>query len=186
MDKHIMNEEYFWSIIEAAWPSTVGTTADRLRAFEGVPTGRTNTFRHVARMLNNLEDTLDLLDADSLLLFNHILHQKVYDLDQAAIHVYVRRSADGFLYFRGFVVAMGRAYYEALLTDHSKARTVFECESILYLARQVYEDKFGDMPWPEFCIETGSNPVGWPPEVKHIPYWKMRDPDDHDIVNDNG
>lgn len=62
---------------------------------------------------------------------------------------------------RGFIVAMGQRYYDAINSDPSKAMFDWECEEINYISCFLYQEKFGEMPQSEICRETGSNQDGW-------------------------
>ncbi|MET8089612.1 hypothetical protein [Micromonospora sp. NPDC005220] len=45
-----------------------------------------------------------------------VVERKLHDIDREDIHEVTDGSDDGFLYARGFIVALGRAYYEAVRT----------------------------------------------------------------------
>ncbi len=60
-------------------------------------------------------------------------------------------SDDGFEYFRAWLIAKGRAYFEAALADpiRAAAEAKFdenECEQTLYAAVTAYHDRTGDLP----------------------------------------
>jgi hypothetical protein len=71
------------------------------------------------------------------------------DLWAAAYIINGGCSDDGFDYFLGWLVAQGRAYFEAALADPAKAgRRVepgeeVECEDLWYLAARAYEEVTG-------------------------------------------
>lgn len=62
-------------------------------------------------------------------------------------------------------VSSGREFYETVIADPRNMPTI-ECEfeSLLYLARNVYEAKVGEEADFETTVsyETGSNEAGWP------------------------
>jgi hypothetical protein len=72
-------------------------------------------------------------------------------------------SADGFLYARGFIVALGRDYYDAVDADPAKAIIDCELESMCYFFAHLQERKHGT--WPEtgsgISRESAANPAGW-------------------------
>src|SRR5687768_3848310 len=111
----MMDETRFWLMIEAAWPTTEQAIALRQLTFTGELEEEYATLYHIQKqMLATLTEALNQLDADELLLFDRILERKLYDIDRADIHDYTDGSDDGFLYCRGFIVSMGREYYETV------------------------------------------------------------------------
>ena len=73
-------------------------------------------------------------------------------------------SDDGFEYFRGWLIAKGRSYFDAALADAVRAADdaepdANECEDILYVAASVYKQKTGSYP-PEPNIPFPKNPAG--------------------------
>lgn len=157
----MMNEENFWSIIEAAWPATSQATALREQAFAGTlePGKALETVQK--QMVANLTKALNQLDRDDLLNFDRILEQKLYDIDRADIHEYTDGSDDGFLYCRGFIVSMGREYYETVNSDPAKAIIDVEFETFCYHPYHLYKKKYGAPPPFALSRETGSNRAGW-------------------------
>jgi hypothetical protein len=84
-------------------------------------------------------------------------------------------SDDGFEYFRGWLIAQGRDYYEAALLEPERAaeRTEpgvceYECEDILFGARQVYKQVAG-VPMPDTGISLPSEPRGAPWSEEDLP-----------------
>ena len=112
-----MDENRFWAMIEAAWGAAGGKAKPRQRLAEGkLSAGRAYALQEALEeeVAPALREQLDALSADELLAFDRILERKLYDLDRADIHERTDGSDDGFLYCRGFIVGMGRAYYEAV------------------------------------------------------------------------
>ena len=103
--------------------------------------------------------------------FEKILAKALYDLDGrifAANAGDSKRSDDGFLYCRCWVVVNGREHYEAVLADPEKMpKTITEwCEPLLYVAREAWEQKTGTdaEEWDyetKVSYETGSNEALW-------------------------
>lgn len=157
-----MNEQHFWSIIETAWPTTKQATALREKAFAGMlePNKALKTVQK--QILENLTHALDQLAQDDLLTFDRILERKLYDIDREDVHKYTDGSDDGFLYCRGFIVSMGREYYEMVNADPAKATSDVEFEEFCYHPYSMYENKYGTPPPPSgLSRETGSNQAGW-------------------------
>lgn len=162
-----MDETRFWSIIESAWEGVEGQAEARRKFAAGELSE--DEARGLAKLLREtvmpaMLERLEKLPADELLGFQRILERKLYDLDRADIAEYAEGSDDGFLYARGFIVAVGRVYYEAVTIRPSLAMSgwQFESEDMCYVAQFVYEKKFGELPPSDISFETGSNREGWP------------------------
>lgn len=159
-----MDEDRFWSMIETAW-ATVGSKA---KSRQALAAGKLSEGR-VAALQETLEEAvtpalreqLAALPAHELLAFDRILERKLYDIDRADIHERTDGSDDGFLYCRGFIVGMGRKYYEAVQVNPDVAVTDAECEEMCYLSWHVYQERFGEVPPSEISRETRSNAAGW-------------------------
>jgi hypothetical protein len=163
-----MDENRFWAMIEAAWDAVGGKTKARRRLAEGKASAeQAYQLQDVLQeeVVPALSEQLNRLPADELLAFDRILERKLYDLDRADIHERTDGSDDGFLYCRGFIVGMGRAYYEAVLANPDRAVLDAECEEMCYISWHLYHDQFGEMPPSGISRETGSNPAGWPADA---------------------
>ncbi len=79
-----------------------------------------------------------------------MLERKLYDIDRADIQAVTGGSDDGFLYARGFIVAVGRDLYDAVASDPQMAVPDAECEEMYYFYAHLYRERFGEFP------ETGS------------------------------
>ena len=102
------------------------------------------------------------MDQDDLFEFNRILERKLYDLDRRDIHHYVEGSDDGFLYHRGFIVGMGREYYNAILNRPSLATLWLSSEAFSYQTRALYHRMYDENVIDfEVSRESCSNPEGW-------------------------
>jgi hypothetical protein len=157
----MIDDSRFWSLIEAAWPDTEQATMLRQRAFAGELEDSDDLYTVQKQMLANLEDALNRLNATDLLAFDRTLEQRLYDIDREDVQEYTDGSDDGFLYCRGFIVSMGRAYYDLVSTEPSRALMDLEFEEICYLPHRLYEERFGPMPPSNISRETGSNRDGW-------------------------
>ncbi len=159
-----MDENRFWSMIETAWDAVGGKAKFRQR----LAVGKLSEDGAYAlqesleeEVIPALREQLDALPADELLVFDRILEQKLYDIDRADIHERTDGSEDGFLYCRGFIVGMGRAYYEAVRVNPDRAVVDAECEAMCYLSWHLYHEKFGEVPPSGMSRETQSNSAGW-------------------------
>jgi Protein of unknown function (DUF4240) len=157
----MIDEDQFWLIIEAAWPATEQVAMFRQLAFAGELEASDDLYRVQKQMLANLTDALNRLDATDLLAFDRILERRLYDLDREDIHAYTDGSDDGFLYCRGFIVSIGKAYYDLVSSEPSHALIDLELEEICYLPYGLYEERFGPVPTSGISRETGSKRDGW-------------------------
>ncbi len=159
-----MNEQQFWALIERAWRAAAPYAELREALVAGdLAEEDADQLEDAAELVvDALDSELDQLSADELMAFDRVLERKLYDIDREDVHEYADGSDDGFLYERGFIVAMGQAYYDAVNADPSTAVADCECERMCYLSRHLYEEKFGEMPASGISRETGSNTAGWP------------------------
>lgn len=163
-----MDENRFWAMIETAWGAVGGKAKPRQRLADGkLPEKQAYALQEVLadEVVPALRDLLDALPAAELLAFDRILERRLYDIDRADIHERTDGSDDGFLYCRGFIVGMGRAYYEAVLAEPDRAVVDAECEEMCYLSWHLHQDKFGDVPPSGISRESNSNTAGWPPDA---------------------
>ncbi len=164
----MMTEEIFWSMIEQAWEETAPQLkAKRMKiaAKKGVkePTKLSGELSEIIDndLVENLVAKLRLLDKETLALFDLILEKKLYDIDRSDIHEYTDGSDDGFLYCRGFIVGMGKEYYETIKNDPEKATMDLEAESFCYFPTHLYSELYNSLPTSEISRETCSNAEGW-------------------------
>ena len=159
-----MDDERFWTVIESAWQSVDGQAEARGKLATGQLSedDADELADSLQDFLPALQEEIDGLSADELLAFERILERKLYDIDRADIHEHTDGSDDGFLYARGFILAAGRDYYESVKNKPAIAMMDLECEDICYVARIMYEEKFGEIPPSVISIESCSNKAGWP------------------------
>jgi hypothetical protein len=74
------------------------------------------------------------------------LERKLYDIDRADIQAVTDGSDDGFLYARGFIVAMGRDFSNAVAANPQMGVPDAECEEMCYFFAHLYRQRFGDFP----------------------------------------
>ncbi|MFF2086749.1 DUF4240 domain-containing protein [Nocardia sp. NPDC058176] len=151
----------FWNLIETAWERT-GSSAARSALLTPGPNGSFDD-----DLLDPVIAELRTLSADftsaELTALDRVLERALYDIDRADIQEITDGSDDGFLYCRGFIVAMGREHYESVRADPSTAVTDAECEEMCYFFAHLHNDRFGGFPETGSGIsrETASNPAGW-------------------------
>jgi hypothetical protein len=159
-----MDTKRFWTMIENAWATVGGYKEERALLAQGKldEDGAFDLQDALSDVLPALENDLNKLSKEELFKFDRILERKLYDIDREEIQAQTDGSDDGFLYARGFIVAVGEEYYTAVFRDPNKALMDLECEDICYLSFHLYEGKFGDMPESEISRESCTNPTGWP------------------------
>jgi len=86
------------------------------------------------------------------------------DIDSAELHAVTGGSDDGFLYARGFIVAMGRNFYYAVAADAQMAVPRAEFEEMCYFFAHLCHERYGNFPRTRSGIsrESCSNLTGWP------------------------
>jgi hypothetical protein len=159
-----MDDDRFWALIESAGRSVAGQAEARraLTAGELSEDDADELAEALDDFTSEVKEQLDELSADELLAFDRILERKLYDIDRADIQESTDGSDDGFLYARGFIVAAGKAYYEAVSADPEVAMMDMECEEMCYLPWHMYREKFGKVPPSDISRESCSNKAGWP------------------------
>ena len=92
-----------------------------------------------------------------------MVERKLWEIDRASIHAVTGGSDDGFLYARGFIVAMGREFYDAVADNPQMGVPYAECEQMCYFFAHLHRERFGDFPETGSGIsrESGQNLVGW-------------------------
>ena len=161
-----MDESQFWLIIDNAWAETPGLLAHRDAALKTITSPETKDelglcIPQEAEFISVIEKQLEKLTAAQLLRFDRILERKLFDIDREEIHEYTDGSDDGFLYCRGYIVAIGKSYYDAISVNPPLAVCDCECEPITHASAHIYGRKFGKMPRSEICRETQSNQACW-------------------------
>lgn len=159
------DEARFWNLIEAAW-ERVGAEESALRK---AMIGREDQdddpglSGHLDEFLEHLRVLSEDLTASELTDLDRVLERKLYDIDREDVHEVTEGSDDGFLYARGYIVALGREFYEAVRTDPAVALEA-RCEEMCYFFAHLHEERFGDWPDTDSGIsrETGRNTAGWP------------------------
>ncbi|GAA3418949.1 hypothetical protein GCM10018952_56540 [Streptosporangium vulgare] len=113
--------------------------------------------------LNNLGSIGEGLSAEELTNFDRVVERKLYDIDRADIQAVTGGSDDGFLYARGFVVALGRDFYAAVAEDPKKAVRDAECGRMCYFFAHLHNERYGSFPdtGSKISRESCSNPAGW-------------------------
>jgi hypothetical protein len=164
-------EAALWAMIEAAWqPRGAKVNAIRTKLAKREPGDDDDDELDTEPVDAALDDVIDALrDAfaalsrDELAAMDRVLERKLYDLDRQDLQAVTDGSDDGFLYARGYIVALGKDFYDAVLDNPEVAIIDAECEDMCYLPTHVYKERFGVFPVGDKAIsrETGSNKAGW-------------------------
>ncbi|HEX6360137.1 DUF4240 domain-containing protein [Actinophytocola sp.] len=110
-------EARFWHLIDSAW-ERVGREASARRKGLANRQGDDEAYDlDLDAFLEHLGALSEGLSAEEMTDLDRVLERKLYDIDRADIHEFTDGSDDGFLYCRGFIVAMGREFYEAVRAD---------------------------------------------------------------------
>jgi hypothetical protein len=153
-----MDEQEFWRILEVAWSAAPIEARQRPPGkgdLEAVDTALEST------VIPALRRILHDLPAAELAAFDRVLERKLFDLDRVDVQARTDGSDDGFLYARGFIVAMGRPHWEAVMEDPARAFVDRECAAICYLPKDLYELAHGPLEPSGISRETGANRAGW-------------------------
>jgi hypothetical protein len=159
------DEARFWDLVEAAW-AALGDEPARLRRELLAPPPGADPYAVDAWLdpfLKNLTAACADLSAEELTALDRVVERKLHDIDREDIHEFTDGSDDGFLYARGQIVALGKAYYEAVSADPRLAVMDAECEAMCYFFAHLHNDHFGTWPTTGSGIsrESASNPAGW-------------------------
>ncbi len=160
------DESRFWSLIESAW-ERVGAELCAQRKSLARRTDDEDAYAldpHLDSFLDNLRALCADLSAQELTDLDRVLERTLYDLDRADIQEITDGSDDGFLYCRGFIVAMGRDFCAAVLANPEVAVLDAECEAMCYFFANLHHERFGTHPHTGSGIsrESTSNAAGWP------------------------
>lgn len=164
------DEARFWALLEEAWLRQ-GPEVNRARQALASRHPDTEAEAEAAVVEEALESVLSELtgecdgwSSDELTDLDRVVERKLYDIDRADIQAVTDGSDDGFLYARGFIVALGRDYYDAVAREPDMAVLDAECEEMCYFFAHLHHARFGDFPATGSGIsrESCSNPAGWP------------------------
>jgi hypothetical protein len=159
-----MDDSRVWGMIETAWQAIGGKSKERQKLADRKLSEEKaeELLESLVVIIPALREQLSQLSAADLLAFDRILERKLYDIDREEIQEHTDGSDDGFLYARGFIVAAGKGYYDAVNAKPSVALMDLECEEMCYLSWHIHEESFGAVPASGISRESCSNKAGWP------------------------
>jgi hypothetical protein len=161
------DEAWFWALVEAAW-APLGSGIREVR--QELVTRHPGSRADISILEGALPAFLDILagcsrglSPDELTRLERVVERKLWELDRADVHAVTGGSADGFLYSRGFVVAMGREFCDAVIGDPEMAVPYAECEEMCYFFAHLHHERFEAFPdtGSGICRESCQNLVGW-------------------------
>ncbi|MEU8001089.1 DUF4240 domain-containing protein [Catellatospora sp. NPDC049111] len=163
------DETRFWRLLEQAWAHLDDKVNETRRSLASRPEhGDTDAaLMAVDRALDHFLEGLTAIcrdmSATELTDLDRVLERKLYDIDRADIQAVTDGSDDGFLYARGFIVALGQDYYTAVVGNPRLAILDCDCESMCYFFAHLHHAKYGGYPDTASGIsrESCSNPAGW-------------------------
>jgi hypothetical protein len=164
---NVEDETRFWALLEAAWerqgPALNQTWQALAVRTSGSDAGISSVEDGLDGFLGALADVCRGLSVEELACVDRVAERKLYDIDRADIHHVTGGSDDGFLYARGFIVALGHDFYQALAGDPCMAVMNAECEQMCYFFAHLYRKRLGQFPETRSGIsrESGANPAGW-------------------------
>jgi hypothetical protein len=152
-----MDDEEFWSLVEAARDASDDNVDDRPGALEQLLMGR---------QPDEVQDFQDFYD-------EMLRRAHRWDLWGAAYLMNGGCSDDGFRYFRDWLISEGRRVFEAALADPDSLAELprldgFELEDFGYVASDVYQQITGNDLEPALFEESG-DPAGEQWEEDELP-----------------
>ena len=161
--QNMMEEHSFWLLIEKAWEVLPELDSRRKAALENNIEKLASLENQSASVSNKLYEILYAENQESIIQFIYRLEEKLFKIDREEIHEVLDGSEDFFLYNRGFIVGMGKNYYEMVDKEPEKAVPDVAFPELCFVGYKVNKDKFGE----EFergqyhNIETFSYSEGW-------------------------
>ena len=160
-------EARFWALVESAW-AACGPEAERARRALAERDAVTGDGPHALeawtdQFLAELGRLSAGLSSAELTDLDRVVERKLFVIDRAEVHEHTDGSDDGFLYCRGFIVAAGQRFYEAVDADPAVAVLDAECEAMCYFFAHLHDERFGERPDTGSGIsrESGFNAAGW-------------------------
>jgi hypothetical protein len=161
------DEARLWSLVEAAWAPLGADVRQARQALVTRPAGSEADTFVVTRALPSFLDALAghcrTLTGAELTCLDRVVERKLWEIDRASIHAVTGGSDDGFMYARGFIIALGREFYDAVADNPEMAVPDDECEEMCYFFAHLHQERFGDFPETGSGIsrESGENLIGW-------------------------
>ncbi len=162
------DEARFWALLEAAWVPPGPDIRWARQTLAVRDAGISLVTVALPGFLDALAGHCRRLPGKELAGLDRVLERKLYGIGRADIHSVIDGSDDGFLHVRGFIVAMGQDFYEAV-NNNPESVPGAECEEMCYFFAYLYRERSGDFPdtGSEISRESCSNPADWgPPSLR--------------------
>lgn len=139
-----------WSLLVAAW-IRLGPSASQARQAlvvrpAGSPVDTAVIVEALPDFLEALRGLCQKLSAGELIALDRTAERKLWEIDRADVHAVIGGSDDGFLYARGFTVAMGRELHRCVADDPRMGAPWVECEEMCYFFAHLHHERFGPSP----------------------------------------
>lgn len=161
------DEACLWSLLETAW-ARLGPDVRQARQalvvrLSGSPADTAVLKGALPEFLDALRGLCQGLSAGELIALDRVVERKLWEIDRADVHAVIGGSDDGFLYARGFTVAMGREFHGCVAGDPQMGAPWAECEEMCYFFAHLHHERFGTFPDTGSGIsrESGQNLAGW-------------------------
>jgi hypothetical protein len=161
------DEERLWALLEAAWVRLDPDMSGARQALVARPPGSAADTAALEgalpRFLAALGGLCSGLPPEALAALDRVVERKLWEIDRAEVHAVIGGSDDGFLYARGFTLAIGREFYGCVAGDPQMGVPWAECEEICYFFAHLHQQHFRFFPETGSGIsrESGHNVVGW-------------------------
>ena len=161
------DEARLWSLLETAWARLGSDVRQARQALVVRPTGSPADTAVLKGALPGFLDALGRLcqglPAGEFIALDRVVERKLWEIDRSDVHAVIGGSDDGFLYARGFTVAMGREFHGCVAGDPRMGAPWAECEEMCYFFAHLHHERFGAFPDTGSGIsrESGQNLAGW-------------------------
>jgi hypothetical protein len=161
------DEARLWALLEGAWAELDPDMSRARQALAARPSGSSADTAALQGafpgFLVALGGLCSGLPPEALAALDRVVERKLWEIDRAEVHAVIGGSDDGFLYARGFTLAIGREFYRCVVGDPQMGVPWAECEEICYFFAHLHQQRFGFFPETGSGIsrESGQNVVGW-------------------------
>jgi hypothetical protein len=162
-----IDERFMWQMIELAWTKAEASHAEKQAGSlrETILGGGIEDYDVAMRPFCwALDDLLtETVTKDGLLSFAQSFETQLFALDREDLCAHIGLGDDGFLDARGFIIAMGEAYFRRVTRAPRTALARASVEQAYMAVIRAYETRNRE-PYPRFGIRvtTGSNLDAWP------------------------
>jgi hypothetical protein len=163
-NKDSKQDDVFWNLIERSWEVDSSLNSTREKALNTMDKQEVyNLQANFDILIKNIEKELRFLNKEELTAFNHFIEKKLYIIDRQEIQRHTDGGDDGFYYVRGFILSLGKEYYNKIDRKPRLATFDAEFEAMCFIGYRVYEDKFNEefKRYKYHNASTFSNKEAW-------------------------